>query len=589
MVVQLPEDAGPADRLATLLWGAAAIAATLSLGFVIVPGSDLWWHLAAGRWMVEHHAVVFTDPGWSYTAAGRPWVHDAWLSDVIFEAWRRIGGLESLVFWKWSVLAATAAVLFRTLHRVTHHAPVAFATVTAAMWAAQPFLDVRPHLYSLAGLALVLFLAAGRERPSWALPVVFLLWANLHPIVLLGWVVLAILIAQRTLLQGPRLRPADAHVRRREWAILAASAAALLINPHGIGIIERPVRYALTSSAFRRIGEWLPPFQAGGQHAPLYPYLIALFAGCAIDAVALARAGRSRRAEPAPEEPEPIDRIDRTEWIERIAFMVVGALALAASLRSRRFIPFFAIASTLSIAPVLARIVPRPRGRHAVGLAVVMLVLCVLRLGQHPLRPRAFPYLVAEDSFPVETLNYADAAGLRGTVFAYYNWGGYVLERAAGRMRVFIDGRADMVYDEATFWAYLRVLSRGPDWTAVVEDGRAELVLWPKTRPEIPEALLRTGRWKVQFEDAVSVLLIRADLPAPPEVDTPDGAWRDLRLGSVALDLGSFDEAAESFRSALDRSPYMLAACDGLAHALGKGAATRDPDGPRLARCRAPI
>ena len=588
--MRLPLSADAPDRLATFLWGAAAVVAAVSCGFWIVPGSDLWWHLAAGRWIVDHRALVFVDPGWSYTAAGRSWVHDAWLSDVVFELWRRIGGMSSLAFWKWTVIGATAALLYRTLHRITDHAPAAFAVAAAAIWVPAPFLDVRPHLYSLAGLALVLFLTAGRERPSWALPVVFLFWANLHPIALLGWVVLAILIAGRAIAGRIGGREAERPERRaagrgegraRSWAILGLSGAALLVNPRGIGIVERPVRYALTSSVYRGIAEWRSPFQEGGQPAPLYPYLVAVFAACALAGLAFSLRSRSTGAEGPGERPN-------ARRGEQIA-VLVGVLTLAASLRSRRFIPFFAIASTVSIAPVLARLVPRPRGRHAAALAAVALALCALRLAQHPLRARTFTFLVAEDSFPVETLNYANAAGVKGNLFAYYNWGGYVHERTGGRLRVFIDGRADMVYDEETYRSYLQVLFQRPGWITVVEDGRAELVLWPKTMPEVPETLLQTGRWRVQFEDAVSVLLIRADLPELRDVDTPDGPWRDLRLGSVALDLGRYDEAAESFRAALARAPHMLAACDGLEHALARGAAPRDPDVARIARCRSSI
>jgi len=39
---------------------------------------DPWWHLATGRWIVEHHAIPHADP-FSFTMAGAPWRAVDWL------------------------------------------------------------------------------------------------------------------------------------------------------------------------------------------------------------------------------------------------------------------------------------------------------------------------------------------------------------------------------------------------------------------------------------------------------------------------------------------------------------------------------
>ncbi|HEX9105026.1 MAG TPA: hypothetical protein VF997_22600, partial [Polyangia bacterium] len=43
---------------------------------------DPWWHLATGRWIVEHHAIPRVDP-FSFTVAGAPWRAVDWLADLV--------------------------------------------------------------------------------------------------------------------------------------------------------------------------------------------------------------------------------------------------------------------------------------------------------------------------------------------------------------------------------------------------------------------------------------------------------------------------------------------------------------------------
>ena len=67
--------------MAKLNRGLAVLAALLGAGAWFQPsvaGSDLWWHLAAGREIWEKHSVPTTDH-FSFTFAGQPWMHHEWL------------------------------------------------------------------------------------------------------------------------------------------------------------------------------------------------------------------------------------------------------------------------------------------------------------------------------------------------------------------------------------------------------------------------------------------------------------------------------------------------------------------------------
>src|SRR5215831_4980242 len=178
------------------------------------------WLLAAG--------LTFWSFG--FTTAGRYWLNDSWLSDVLLYLWASAFGLESLAYWKWLVIVATWLILFRLLVRLAGDRLASWIAATFGLAVAAPFLDARPQLYALLGWALVLDATLGRPQPRPWLPIVFLFWANLHASFVLGLVTLPVVLL-------PSVRRAE-H-RRRTQILAAVCLGATLINPHGGAAVLR--------------------------------------------------------------------------------------------------------------------------------------------------------------------------------------------------------------------------------------------------------------------------------------------------------------------------------------------------------------
>jgi len=70
-----------------------------STGLAPAADGDIWWHLAAGREMVEKGGLLFTDP-FSVSASGRPWVDVHWLFQLAVYAVHQALGLTGLVLVK---------------------------------------------------------------------------------------------------------------------------------------------------------------------------------------------------------------------------------------------------------------------------------------------------------------------------------------------------------------------------------------------------------------------------------------------------------------------------------------------------------
>ncbi len=539
------------------LWLLAGLLTWWSFGFTTMMGSDLWWHLAAGRWIWQTGTLNFRDP-WSFTAQGQPWLNPEWLSDLIFHAWSSWLGLTSLVWWKWSALVGAFAILFGVLRRLSGSSPAAYVATLFAVAVGAPFFDVRPQLYAILGLAVVLRLALLPSRWRWLLPLVFFLWANLHSSFIFGLVALAgILVIARLCGQGTR----------NALPLWLACLVVGLLNPAGPDAYLFPVGFAAHSaSAFTHIAEWRPPWYPGGIRSPLYYPALGTFA------LGVAATFSTK--------------LHRRNGHLTFTGVALGLLTLAMSLRSRRFIPLFGVAQALVMAPVLgalaARLAQRARG-HFPRFAhpypwrllapALALALAAYHLLPYPLSSRAFLYLTSQDSFPVEAMNVIEANHLTGKVFAYYEWGGYLDLRSDGRLQVYIDGRAGTVFDELTYRDYTRVLGLTKGWEDIVTASGAEFFLWPRRHHQQVEALRASGQWRLIYADHVATLLARADLPVPsPLLPSPASAWRELALGWAASGAHKLPAAEQHFERALTMMPNLRAACEWLANVQARSA-----------------
>src|SRR5690349_1734497 len=80
-----------ADRAATV----ALVVVAGWLGCVELLDSDVWWHLASGRWIVANRGVPRLDP-FSFASADRPWIDLHWGFQVLLWMVYRAGGVAGV-------------------------------------------------------------------------------------------------------------------------------------------------------------------------------------------------------------------------------------------------------------------------------------------------------------------------------------------------------------------------------------------------------------------------------------------------------------------------------------------------------------
>src|SRR5262245_19800304 len=176
--------------------------------------SDTWWLLRAGSDIWETLRVPMID-AYSHTAAGRYWWNHEWLSELLFFALFRAGGLPLLAACCAAAVVGTWVTVWRACR--ARFELVLIVTGLCLVAAAQSW-AVRPQVLSAALFAAVMHFAIDDRKAIW-IPLVVALWVNLHGAAVSSLILVAGAAAGAAVWQ-----------RRVPWrmaAILAASAIAI--------------------------------------------------------------------------------------------------------------------------------------------------------------------------------------------------------------------------------------------------------------------------------------------------------------------------------------------------------------------------
>jgi hypothetical protein len=155
---------------------AAALALAAFAALYEIRTYDTLFHLAAGRYIVEHGELPARDP-FSFTFRGAAWVNHSGAFQVLLAGLYAAGGFGLLSLYQ-ALIAAILCGLALFALRDRSHAQCAFGAVLAALpyCAFREVLEARPHVVGFVCLAGLLSLTlhanrAARPRVVWfALP-----------------------------------------------------------------------------------------------------------------------------------------------------------------------------------------------------------------------------------------------------------------------------------------------------------------------------------------------------------------------------------------------------------------------------------
>jgi hypothetical protein len=252
---------------------------------------DLGWHVAQGRWMVEHGAIYRHDV-LNYPTFGRPLVNEYPVFQlVLFLAWK-------LGWWGPCVLTACC---YAVLTGVLARAAKAFALDGSALLAGsflttilylQLAFPLRPHLVTYLGIVILgVFLLRHREARSWIefwpMALLQIAWTNSHSAFVLGPAMAGLFGLEMTLRRWVADRTLPWATARLWLGVFLLLFLACFANPFGFARFYPPLYQDQLEAIRAYVGEMqaLP-----GAAASLYAG-VTLFGAALVVLAAISRRG----------------------------------------------------------------------------------------------------------------------------------------------------------------------------------------------------------------------------------------------------------------------------------------------------------
>jgi hypothetical protein len=453
---------------------------------------DLGRHITIGNYILDE-GVIPTRDLFSHTMDGERLVPHEWLSQSLFALSHRLFGLNGVAWLTALVLAATYAVFTAWLRKNGVRAFISLGAGLAAAMTGWLHTLTRPHIFTLLFFtAFLLVLESYRRSKDWKLliplPLLMMLWANMHGAFISGLVLVA-LYAVGSILER----------NRRELIVFLGLLLALWLaswmNPvgpplagHSFGYLQERFLVDVTieyrSPNFHSVNTW--------------PFLLLLLAS-------LALGWRTR---------------DRMRWTSLILLVSWAGLALY----SARNIPLYGLAAVFILTwevgpwldevwPALGRMLTRTdeASRRTWGwmwAGLLTLVLIGLQAGGFYLDAWRMGNRFDPQVFPVAAVDALEGSAPEGPVFNEFTWGGYLLYRLWPEKQVFIDGQTDF-YGEGLTREYLAVIDASPGWEEILDRYGVEWIILPPDRTVSPW-LDQSAEWERQYEDETAVVWIRS-------------------------------------------------------------------------------
>jgi len=205
---------------------------------------DLFYHLSGGRYFYEHLRPP-TTPYFSYLPQKGAWIDYYWGFQVILYTLYKIGGFTAFVVMRAVIYAGLAFLFFTFFDKAAgreKNSSIFVVTLFSIFYLAALFdrtLLVRPHIFTYSSMIVMLSIIEYKRSLAWLLPVVALLWCNIHgveyPIL---WLICGAYLIEGF---GARIlhRREPEGFKQLRWPLIV-SVCMPIVNPGGVQMMLKP-------------------------------------------------------------------------------------------------------------------------------------------------------------------------------------------------------------------------------------------------------------------------------------------------------------------------------------------------------------
>ncbi|MEW5802231.1 MAG: tetratricopeptide repeat protein [bacterium] len=512
----------PVDKALVIGLFICLLTLALALNISQMSNNDIWMHLKNGELILKGRHFLYTDT-YSFRTIGMPWVNHEWLAGVIYYLLFQIGAVNALIFFKAFMVMILTVFMVATCRLTKDRWSVLYPIIVFTLFnAAVRFLS-RPHMFTEMFVPIffyILFAYKYRHKDYlWWLPVLSLLWVNIHGGFVVGMGIITLFaffetsrtivnrhwsFVQSDILSISRLK--------KLWIIWLISGMVLSINPHGINIYTYPFELTTKKIFMSQIYEWQPPFKSQTFMASYaFVYFIIWMALLGISFL--------------------------LDWKHfDITNAALSALFLTMSLKMHRNITTFALAT----APIMCLnfdrfidFVLNKKGMIKTDILCKVIIL-IIAIG---LTAMTFQYgyfyrkgsrkafgLGVASNMPVEAVRYIKKNHIKGNCFNPYTYGTYIVHELYPETRVVMDSR-DLPYGENLYLEHQRAMVSVQAFDELFHKYHIDYIILNYQQDNLIDHfkyLQKTGEWVLVYFDDRNVVYIR-NLPENQKLIQRDG------------------------------------------------------------------
>src|SRR5712691_3269314 len=432
--------------------------------------------------------IPITDP-FSFPGEGKVWALEQWLGPLMFWKAYAAAGLTGLIVFKALICAAAVSLAYFAARAASgSEVAASFAALLCAA-AGAPRFDARPNVFSTLGIAATVWALyrarAGSLRPAFFLPLLYAVWAHVHPGYMAG-IILSGTFAGAALLPLGERRPSP-----RQGALLLAVTAGCALaavlslavfHPLHLQPLFRSLHIFFSPVERANIAEYAP---LGASYAVNAPILALLLAPPLCWLLA-------RRELPLP--------VMATWLVFAAGEIRVGRMLAEASVV---LAPAFAQSAMQALSALRAS----GKIRSTARLAWMPPLAALAGAGAHFANPEERGFYWPEALYPAACYRYIEAHDLPPRLFNDFWFGGSFIFHFDGRRKTFIDGRS-FYSDEFFTGDYLPIRNAAPGWQQIAKKWGIEwFLLVPGRFAPLHQALRKAGYRIAYLEPYCSVYL----------------------------------------------------------------------------------
>lgn len=434
---------------------------------------DTFWAIKTGEW-ISNNGIPHADP-FSWTVLGKSWVAHEWLFDFFIYKFYSAFGYYGIMLFILIGLSLLLHFLWKLYSTENNNIVQTVVLMVIVVFMIKPGIVARPQVFGYMFFVYFFYVLYRKRNLLWTLPLVTVLWANMHGSVVLGIAMVFLQLVYDCVYEAAVKKKFTLNAK-----LLAVSALVplfSLLNPYGSKLWAASY-LLITNDMNMQIVEWQPP--DFGDPLWLFIYLTIVFV-----AVIVSFYGK-----------HPGDNYK----FNLLAVYLAGTFYKA--ITGLRYLPYLAICWGLFVLKMLPDYLFSENklfNKKAAGIiALVMVIFIAFTIRS---LPASLEDAIDKKAWPVDAVSRLEDR----KTYNDYKWGGYLIYKG---IPVFIDSRADIYWkDSDVFKDDLDMGRFKTDPLGVLNKYGIEQVIIPSGDPL--DIFLERAGWAENYRDETAVIYLR--------------------------------------------------------------------------------